>query len=132
MNGIIAITWYSMPVSIARVPDERLDMVAMDARKIVVQVQAVKAGDDPPVTVFRLSLTDRGGTWKEAFGSREQLQACLRGMTMMLRNCGYHGHLAWSLPETFHEPSGMRWTCTHGELIEIEELDSDGNILSID
>lgn len=101
-------------------------------QRIVVEARAIKAGEDPQITIFHVSIDDGKRGWTDTLGSRELLQAFLKGITATLAFTGLAGILIWNLPETFGEPSGLRWTLVRGELAVHEELRSDGSVIRMD
>lgn len=96
----------------------------------VVEVRVTKTTDDPPLRVYHTNLCN--ANWPETWGSREQLQAYLRGLETMLRMTGYQvALLGWNQPDNWDLPAGRRWIIPllgQGDP-KIEDLDHDGAVL---
>ncbi len=84
----------------------------------------------PTVTVFSTFVKGPKGIWKETFGSEELVNSYLVGVTCILATCVTAvPSLKWTIPKSFGEPSGMRWTILKDGLPIVEELDSQGNVI---
>lgn len=46
-----------------------------------IQITKHRAGIDPAISVFHVVLTHGGGSWSETWGSKEQLEAFIKGIT---------------------------------------------------
>jgi hypothetical protein len=99
----------------------------------VVEVMVTKTTDDPPLRVYHTKVSNGRGDWQETYGSREQLQAHLRGLEVMLHMTGYQvALLGWDQPDNWDRPAGRRWTIPLiGSNCDplIEGLDHDGAAL---
>lgn len=98
---------------------------------LVLTVSAGRLDEDPPITIFRTVLQTPRGAWPETFGCVEQLRAFLKGLNVAFSQVGVSTHFSWDIPETFSEPSGLRWTVSKGGLPVIEELSSAGEVITI-
>lgn len=98
----------------------------------VVEVRVRKTDDDPPLRVYHTEVRDGEGVWQETFGSREQLEAYLRGLNTILFQSGYLAHLlGWHQPDSWQLPAGRRWTIPlvgQGEP-KTEDLDHEGKVM---
>ena len=84
----------------------------------------------PTITVFSTLVKGPRGSWEETFGSEELVNSYLLGVTCILATCVTAVPLLrWTIPKSFGEPSGMRWTILKDGLPIVEELDSKGNVI---
>lgn len=69
----------------------------------------------------------------EDHAGEEHLNEFLLGVSSALQPLGYHcPHLRWPYPETFGEPSGVRWRLKPGLLPDPpEELSATGEVLRV-
>ena len=103
-------------------------------KKLVVTVSSRKADIvDPPVILFHVEILGDEGVWEESFGDVSQLNAFLRGITSGSSMVGgiHLTGLSWDISSNWIEPRGIRWTFTDDDLPTREELDSEGNVLTI-
>lgn len=52
----------------------------MSILQILVSVEAMTVGDDPPIQIYHVELSHGNGIWTETFGSKEQLDAFMKGL----------------------------------------------------
>lgn len=48
--------------------------------RIRVEVRPLTVGDDPSIEIYHVELSHETGIWTETFGSKEQLEAFLKGL----------------------------------------------------
>ena len=103
-------------------------------KEFILEVKRVRSETDPSIPLFLATFSEEGregGIWPETFGSKEQLDAFLRGLEISLRMLGYPTHLHWHIPDTWHEPRGVRWRIKKNELSSPEEINSSGEVLQV-
>lgn len=98
---------------------------------LTLTVKAGRLDEDPPITVFRVMLKTPKGCWPETFGSVEQLRLFLMGLNTTFGLVGVFVRFSWDIPETFSEPSGVRWTISEDGISVREELNSAGEVITI-
>ena len=100
----------------------------------VVEARRKKLEEDPPISYYSLQVkADGDQLWPETYGSREQLQAFLKGFSCALYMAGYAAiGISWDIPEQWSEPTGLRWTIPRmGAMPQVEQLDSEGQVVEI-
>lgn len=61
-----------------------------DAVRLSVAITAELAGADPSITIYHVVLENQDDIWEETYGSREQLDAFLRGLRATCSLFGIH------------------------------------------
>jgi hypothetical protein len=111
------------------VPNLRLPAEPFEEFTLTVKSSRVDA--DPAITIFHALLESSRGVWPETFGSVDQLQMFLKGLNVAFSQVGVFTHFGWHIPDTFSEPSGLRWTISKDGLPVQEELRSTGEVITI-
>jgi hypothetical protein len=108
-------------------------MAATFPDQIVLEIRAEKAGGDPTIRIYHVLAVIEGlGEWPETFGSLEQLDAYLKGITTILGLLRFGmGSITWDLPRQWEEPSGLRWTIPNQGIPIREALNSSGEVIKI-
>lgn len=47
---------------------------------LLAMVKPLTVGDDPSIEIYHVELSHKDGIWTETFGSKEQLNAFMRGL----------------------------------------------------
>ena len=99
--------------------------------RFIVEARSMRVGD-PSIRIFHTKVTAGARISEETHGSKQQLQSFLEGMKSALWMVGYASHmLGWEIPDHWVEPSGRRWTMPREGIGEVEELDSEGQVIRI-